>query len=153
MKNSYISSEGLEKTKKELEQLISVDRSEIIERIARAREQGDLSENAEYHEARERQSFIEGRIQELESLVKNAVVVENKSNSGNIGIGSVVHATCDDGMKIKYTIVGHSEADPANGRISHESPLGKAFIGKTIGDEFELEVPAGKIKCKIENIE
>lgn len=153
MKDSYISSEGLAKTKKELEKLISADRPEIIERIARAREQGDLSENAEYHEARERQSFIEGRIQELESLIKNAIVVDNKNRSGSIGIGSTVHATCDNGLKVKYIIVGHSEADPANGRISHESPLGKAFIGKAIGDEFELAVPAGKIKCKIENIE
>ncbi len=152
MKDSYISSEGLEKTKKELEQLISIDRPEVIERIARAREQGDLSENAEYHEAREYQSFIEGRIQELESLVKNAVVVENQKGA-NVGIGSTVHAICDNGLKVKYTIVGHSEADPANGRISHESPLGKAFIGKTIGDEFELNVPAGKIKCKIEHID
>ena len=152
MKDSYISAEGLIKAKQELAQLTSADRPEVIERIARAREQGDLSENAEYHEARERQSFIEGRIQELEFLIKNAIVVENKKGS-SIGIGSTVHATCDNGLKVKYTIVGHSEADPANGRISHESPLGKAFIGKTIGDEFELSVPAGKIKCLIENIE
>lgn len=152
MKDNYISAAGLARIKKELQQLVEVERPEVIERIARTREQGDLSENAEYHEAREHQSFIEGRIQELEALIKNAVVVENQKNS-SIGIGSTVHALCDNGLRVKYTIVGHSEADPARGRISHESPLGRAFLGKTIGDEFELDIPAGKIKCKIEHIE
>jgi len=126
----------------------------VVERIANARDLGDLSENAEYHEAREKQSFMEGRIQELEYLIKNAVIIENNSNNSNIiGLGCTVYATCDNGVKLKYMIVGHSEADPAMGKISHASPLGKAFIGKTIGDEFELEVPAGRIKCKIDKIE
>jgi len=153
MKENYISPDGLEKIKQELENLKSVDRPEVIERIARARELGDLSENAEYHDARERQSFIEGRIQELEALIKNAVVIETRGQSSTIGLGSTVHATCDNGMKIKYTIVGHTEADPASGRISNESPLGMAFIGKAVGHEFEINIPAGKIKCKIDKIE
>lgn len=154
MKENYISREGLEKLKAELEHLKTVERMEIIDRIAKARELGDLSENAEYHEARERQSFVEGRIQELEALIGNAVIIENnKKKSDVVELGSIVHATCDNGMKIKYQIVGHSEADPASGKISHESPLGRAFIGKGVGHEFEIEVPAGKIKCKINSIE
>jgi len=136
MAESYISPEGLEKVKKELEQLISIERPEVIERIARARELGDLSENAEYHEAREKQSFIEGRIQELQAIIKNSVLISGHKKSKNVGLGSTVHATCDNGMKFKYTIVGHSEADPSSGKISHESPLGRAFIGKSLGDEF-----------------
>lgn len=152
MKENYISQEGLQKLKDELEQLKTVERPDVVDRIAKARDLGDLSENAEYHEAREKQSFIEGRIQELESLIKNAVIIENKK-SDTVELGSTVHATCDNGMKIKYQIVGHSEADPTSGKISHESPLGKAFIGRAIGHEFELNVPAGKLKCKIDHIE
>lgn len=152
MTDSYISQEGLKRIKEELEKLKTTDRPEIIDRIARARDLGDLSENAEYHDAREQQGFIEGRIQELENVIKNAVIIKNKK-TGIIQIGSVVHAECDNGMKIKYQIVGPTEANPAEGRISHESPLGLAFLGKTIGHEFELKIPAGNIKCKIHNIE
>lgn len=153
MRENYISLEGLEKTKLELENLKNVERPEIIERIARARELGDLSENAEYHDARERQSFVEGRIQELESLIKNAIVIEAQKKASVVGLGSTVHATCDNGMKITYTVVGHSEADPGSGKISNDSPLGMAFIGKAVGHEFEINIPAGKIKCKIDRIE
>jgi len=152
MKENYISQEGLEKIKKELEELKNVKRPEIIERISRSRDLGDLSENAEYHEARSDQSFNEGRIQELEYLIKNSIVIKSDKTSDVVVIGSTVHATCDNGMEIKYTIVGHSEADPTNGMISNESPLGQAFIGKEVGHEFELNVPAGKIKCKINKI-
>ncbi len=152
MTDSYISQEGLKRIKEELEKLKATDRPEIIDRIARARDLGDLSENAEYHDAREQQGFIEGRIMELENIVKNAVIIKNKK-SGIIQIGSVVHAECDNGMKIKYQIVGPTEANPSEGRISHDSPLGMAFLGKTIGHEFELKIPAGNIKCKIHNIE
>ena len=153
MKDNYISKDGLEKVKVELEQLINIERPEVIERIARARELGDLSENAEYHEAREKQSFIEGRIQELEYLLKNATIIKASKKTDAVSIGSTVHVSCDNGLKLKYTIVGHTEANPGEGRISNESPLGQAFIGKGIGHEFELNVPAGKIKCKITHIE
>lgn len=152
MKENYISQEGLQKLKNELEQLKTIERPDVVDRIAKARDLGDLSENAEYHEAREKQSFIEGRIQELEFLIKNAVIIENKK-SDKVELGSIVHATCNNGMKIKYQIVGQSEADPGSEKISFESPLGKAFIGKGIGHEFELNVPAGKLKCKIDHIE
>jgi transcription elongation factor GreA len=152
MGDDYVSKEGLEKLKEELEKLKAIDRPEIIDRIARARELGDLSENAEYHDAREKQSFIEGRIQELESLIKDAIIIKTKK-SNQIQIGSTVHATCDNGMKVKYMIVGHSEANPGEGKISNESPLGQAFLGKEIGHEFELKVPAGTMKCKVDAIE
>lgn len=152
MNENYISAEGLKKLKEELEQLKNIDRPEVVDRIAKARDLGDLSENAEYHDAREKQSFIEGRIQELESLIKNAVIIKTKK-SDQIQIGSTVHATCDNGMKVKYMIVGHSEANPTEGKISHQSPLGQAFLGKEIGHEFELKIPAGTLKCKINHIE
>ena len=152
MSDNYISQEGLKKVKEELEKLKAVDRPEIIDRIARARDLGDLSENAEYHDAREQQGFIEGRILELENIVKNAVIIKNKK-SDVIEIGSTVHADCDNGMSLKYQIVGPTEANPAEGRISHESPLGMAFLGKGIGHEFELKIPAGNIKCVIKHIE
>ena len=153
MKESYISPEGLEKIKLELKELVEKRRPEVIERISVARDQGDLSENAEYHEAREEQSFIEGKVQELEQLIKNAVVIEGGHKFTFANIGSTVHATCDNGLKIKYQIVGPSEADPVQGRISHESPFGQALLGKAVGEEFELKVPAGVLKCKIDKIE
>lgn len=153
MKENFISKEGLEKLQQELERLTKIERPEIIDRIAKARDLGDLSENAEYHEARNLQSFVEGRIQELESLIKNAVIIKNTKNKDTVTLGSTVHATCDNGVKMKYTIVGHSEADPSNGKISHESPIGRAFIGKAVGHELELVIPAGKLKCTIDVIE
>lgn len=152
MSDNYISPEGLKKIKEELETLKTINRPEIIDRIAKARDLGDLSENAEYHDAREQQSFVEGRIQELESLIKDAIIIKNKK-SGIIQIGSTVHASCDNGMKVKYQIVGPAEANPAEGKISHESPLGRAFLGKGLGHEFELKIPAGLMKCIIEHIE
>jgi len=153
MKDNYISKDGLAQIKEQLDELKNIKRPFVVEKIARAREQGDLSENAEYHEAREEQSFIEGKINELEYLIKNSIIIKGDKKSDIVTIGSTVHATCDNGMKIRYTIVGNTEADPAVGKISNESPLGKAFIGKSVGHEFELTIPAGKIKCKIDKID
>ncbi len=153
MKENFISKEGLEKLQQELERLTKVERPEIIDRISKARDLGDLSENAEYHEARNLQSFVEGRVQELEALIKGAVIIKNTKNKDTVTLGSTVHATCDNGVKMKYMIVGHSEADPLNGKISHESPIGRALIGKPVGHEVELVIPAGKLKCTIDVIE
>jgi transcription elongation factor GreA len=153
MKENYISKEGLGKLQQELERLVKIERPEIIDRISKARDLGDLSENAEYHEARNLQSFVEGRIQELEALIKGAVIIKNTKNKDTVTLGSTVHATCDNGLKMKYMIVGHSEADPLNGKISHESPIGRALIGKPVGHEVELVIPAGKLKCTIDVIE
>jgi transcription elongation factor GreA len=153
MQENYISQEGLEKLKEELKKLTSVRRPEIVERIANARDLGDLSENAEYHEAREDQSFVEGRVQELESLIKNAVIVSGDRNSKTVSMGATVHATCDNGIKMKYTVVGHSEANPAEGKISHQSPIGQAFLGRAVGEEVNVKIPSGVLKCKIDKIE
>jgi len=153
MTENYISKEGLENLKNELTKLTKEKRPAVVERIASAQELGDLSENAEYHEARKEQGFMEGRIEELKELIKSAVLMEDGHSGNSVALGSTVHATCHDGTTIKYMIVGHSEADPGIGKISHESPLGQAFLGRMVGDEFELDVPAGKLKCKVDKIE
>lgn len=147
---TIVTVEGLEKLKGELNERIAL-RKEIAGRIARAKEQGDLSENAEYTDARDQQSFNEGRLQELEILVKRAVVVE-KHKGDTAEIGSVVRVETLGQMK-EFTIVGSNEADPLKGRISHESPLGTAFLGKKMGDSVELNLPRGNVVYRIVAIE
>jgi len=145
----YLTKEGLEKIKKELTNLKSVKRREISDRIAEAIKLGDLSENAEYHEAKDDQGMNEARIRELEEVVKNAVVITNGK-----GVKRCVEVGCTltvnlNGQAKEFTIVGPSEADPLKGFISNESPIGLAFLGKKIGDTAEVEAPAGTIKYKI----
>jgi transcription elongation factor GreA len=138
----YISKEGLEKLQKELAEL-QVQRVEITEKIKEAREFGDLSENAEYQEARTKQSFIEGRVEEIEDILKNAEVVDGRSKAkGVIGVGSEVIVKTN-GTEKSYKLTGSDEADPLNGKISHESPLGQALMGKKVGDKVALETPDG----------
>ena len=146
-KKIYLTSEGLEELKKEFEELSKVKRPEIVNRVSQARDMGDLSENAEYSAAREELSFIDGRIDELEELLKQATVIkEEKRTSGNqvIALGSKVSLKLDN-KKEDYTVVGEWEADPTAKKISHESPLGKALLGRAVGDVAEVEAPAGKI--------
>jgi len=142
-RQTFITADGLQKLRDELHQLKTVKRREIAQRIQEAKELGDLSENAEYVEAKNEQSFVEGRIAELETVVKNAVIIQDVKNAEQIRVGSEVTAT-SDGTKVTYAIVGSNESDPANGRISNESPIGQAFIGKKIGDTVEIETPRGK---------
>ncbi len=142
MSTVYITKEGLEKLKKELDELKNVRRKEIAARIEIAKDMGDLSENAEYHEAKDEQGFIEGRIAELEATLPNAVIIERNSN-GCISVGSTVRISAN-GKEKEYTIVGASEADPISGKISNESPLGQAVLGKCAGDTVEVHTPAGK---------
>ncbi len=144
----YLSQEGFEKLKKELHELKTIKRKEIIERIETAKELGDLSENAEYADAKEEQSFIEGKIMELEEMVNNAVIIEKDQKSGWVSIGSIIKIK-SNGEEKEYTIVGSNEADPVHGKISNESPLGQAFLGKRVGDEVEVTVPKGIIKYRI----
>ena len=148
----YLTEEGLVKAKKELDELRTVKRKEIVERIARAKEMGDLSENAEYASAREDQSFTEGRILELESLIRNATVISHAKNSETIELGSVVKVQID-GMTREYTIVGSNEADPLRGKISNASPLGEAFLGKRLGDVVTVQAPKGEMRYTILGIE
>jgi transcription elongation factor GreA len=142
----YLTAEGLAELKKEFEELSKVKRPEIVNRVSQARDMGDLSENAEYSAAREELSFIDGRIDELEELLKQATVIKETHTAGKqiIELGSKVSLKLDN-QKEDYTVVGEWEADPTAKKISHESPLGKALLGKAIGEVAEVEAPAGKI--------
>lgn len=156
-KEIQLTAEGLRKLKEELEYRSTVKREGILERIKDARSQGDLSENSEYDQAREDQGFNEGRIQELEEMIKNAVVIDEDSNSEDNGdvvnLGStVVLEDVEFGDQETYTIVGTVEADPFNGLISNDSPVGAAVLGKKAGDEVEAITPAGRLKYKIVEI-
>lgn len=145
----YVTKEGFEKVTTELEHLRKVRRPEIANRIKDAKEMGDLSENAEYADAREEQSFVEGRILELEEMLKNIQVITNgSSNSDVVEIGDTVVVE-RDGEHKQYTIVGSSEADPAGGRISNESPMGRAFLGKSKNSVVKVATPRGEIDYKI----
>jgi len=141
MNTIYVTKEGLAKLKKELDELRNVRRKEIALRIEIAKDMGDLSENAEYHEAKDEQGFIEGRIAELEMILPNVVIIEPTDN-GCVNVGSTVRVSVK-GKEKEYTIVGANEADPVSGRISNESPLGISFIGKCPGDTVEVVVPSG----------
>lgn len=142
-KKIYLTKEGLEELKKEHHEINSVRRPEVVQRLSEARDQGDLSENAEYHAAREELSFIDGRIDELEEILKQVELIgETKSN--NVALGSKVTLKVN-GKDEVYSVVGEWEADPKDRKISHESPLGKALMGKAIGETVDVEAPAGKI--------
>lgn len=146
-----ITADGYENIKKELEQLKTVKRHEIAERIKIAREFGDLSENAEYDEAKNEQGFTEGRISELEHKLKIAVVIdENEVHTEDVGVGSVVkikNALLD--LIAEYKIVGSAESDPVNNRISNESPIGSALIGAKVGDTVRVQIPDGEASYQI----
>lgn len=150
-KKNYLTKEGLEKLKAELHELKTVKRKEISDRIQDAKELGDLSENAEYAEAKEQQSFIEGRIAELDAILKNAEIIEENAGGEVVQVGSQIEVE-SEGMKMSYAIVGSNEADPAKGLISNESPLGEGFLGKKVGDSLEIEVPKGKMRFRIMKI-
>jgi transcription elongation factor GreA len=144
--------EGAERLQAELDQLVRVRRPEVIARIRTAKEHGDLKENSEYHAAREEQSFLEGRIQAIEARLRTAVIVTAPAAGSRVGLGSVVTVD-DDGEEIRYTIVGAAEADVAHGRISSASPVGRALIGKDVGDVVTAATPAGAQVYRILAIE
>jgi len=133
----FMTAEGLEKIKKELDELKTTKRKEVAQRIQSARELGDITENSEYESALEEQAYVEGKIDELEEVTKQAEVIE-KSNSKDL-----------EGSEHEYEIVGELEADPGKNKISHESPLGRALIGKKIGDRIEVEAPVGKLSYTV----
>ena len=124
----------------------------MSERLKRAKEFGDLSENSEYSEAKEEQAQVEGRIFELEEIVRNASIIKKNGQTGEVGIGSTVKAL-KNGAEVTYQIVGSNEAKPEEGRISNESPLGQAFLGKKVGDTAEVLAPGGKVAYKITGME
>lgn len=139
----FVSPQTLEKMKEELEELMGPGREEMSTRLLRARELGDLKENAEYHAAKERQGFIEGRIRELEVKVGQAEVIEPPRDGDRITFGSTVKLRDPDGKEVRYQIVGSDEADPAAGRVSVLSPLVRTLIGKAVGDEVRVQTPGG----------
>ncbi|MCC7356425.1 MAG: transcription elongation factor GreA [Candidatus Doudnabacteria bacterium] len=147
-KKYLLTQEGLAKLNEELKYLINDKRKEVIERIREAAAHGDLSENADYAQAREEQSFIEGRIQEIEDMVKNAEIITASTQHNNVTIGSTVTVQVNGADKT-YTIVGSNEANPLEGRISNESIVGKALLGKKIGDTVTITAPAGDMEYKI----
>lgn len=151
MSEQIISQEGYAKLKQELEYLSKNKRREIADRIESAKELGDLSENAEYAEAKEEQAFNEGKIMELTNLLKNVQVVATQ-DSGAIGMGSHLVAETD-GIKKEFTIVSFNEADPLSGKISNESPLGIAFLNKKKGDKVMVKTPKGEVEYKIIKVE
>jgi transcription elongation factor GreA len=152
-KETYITTEGLEKLKEELNQLKNTKRKEVANRIQAAKDFGDLSENAEYSDAKEEQAFTEGRIAELEEFLRSAVVIKEKSANGGINLGSRIRIKEKKTGAIKeYEIVGSQEADPLAGKISNESPMGKAFIGRKVGDVVQITVPKGVIEYEIVEI-
>jgi transcription elongation factor GreA len=144
-----LTKDGLRTLGEELEQLVNVRRGEVAERIRQARDFGDIAENAEYTEAKNEQSLVEGRIQTLEAMVRNAVLIEEESRErGVVAVGAQVNVSSEEGEE-RYSIVGAAEADPLNGRISNESPLGRALLGHKAGDEVEWTSPIGTSRVKI----
>lgn len=150
---NYLTPEGEAKLQAELQDLKGPRREELAARLRSAIQMGDLSENADYHKAKEDQGFLEGRIQEIEAILRNSVLIEKSSRRDEVSIGDHVTIQEEDFDPETYHIVGPTEADPRNGRISHESPIGKALMGKKVGDTAEAEAPGGKITFKILKIE
>jgi transcription elongation factor GreA len=150
-KPAYVSREGLEKLRAELDEMVNVRRAEVATRISEAKEHGDITENAEYEDAKNEQAFIEGRIQALSALIKNAVIIDETTSKTHVQIGSTVEIEGQDGRE-RYTIVGSAEAAPAEGRISNESPVGRALLGKRRGERVTVSVPAGDRQYKIVSI-
>lgn len=150
-KQVYLTATGLKALQEEYDDLVNNKRHSIATRIQKAREYGDLSENAEYAEAKDEQSFIEGRILELEQILQNVSVIE-QTDTDSVQLGATVKVHIN-GKDDSFSIVGAQEADPRLKKISHESPLGKALIGKKVGTTVEVDAPVGKITYKILSIE
>lgn len=149
-KEFFVSTDGLVKLREELDDLINVQRRKIAAALKEAKEFGDLSENASWDDAKERQAFIEGRISEIENILKHSVAIE-KSTGDKVSIGSTVHVELENGEQ-KFEIVGSTEANPEEGKISNESPIGRALLGRKPGDEVDVEVPAGTMTYKIKKV-
>ncbi len=150
----YLTAEGAARLKAELEQLKGPARDELARRLRSAIQMGDLSENADYHKAKEDQGFLEGRIQELEYILKYATIIEETgAQRDEVDIGARVTIQEEGFPPERYHLVGAKEADPRDGRISNESPIGSALIGKRVGDEVVAQTPGGEIHFKILKIE
>src|SRR5690242_16248910 len=149
----HITPEGLAAVEKEHGELTTQKRPAIVAKIKAARELGDLSENFEYHAAKNEQGMMEARIKELEAIIKNHVIIEARSANGVVGMGNTVRFAEQGEDEETYRIVGPAEADPKAGRVSYESALGKALIGHKVGDEVEIRTPSGTYSVRITAIE
>jgi len=152
MDQQYLSPERLEELKAELNELKTTKRIEVADRLKRAKELGDLSENSEYFEAREEQAQVESRIFEVEDIIKNASVISKTTSRTKVEVGSIIEVT-KDGEKMKFNIVGSNETNPETGKISNESPLGKAFLGHEPGESVKVKTPKGEATYKIVKID
>ena len=152
-KKIYLTKEGLAELKKEYDELVNKKRPDVLTRVTAARNMGDLSENAEYVASREELTFIDGRIDELEIILKQAVIIREGAKTSNhaVKLGSTVTLNIS-GKKEVFTVVGEWEADPTNKKISHQSPLGKVLIGRRVGDKVQVEASAGKLTYSVVSI-
>lgn len=148
IKKIQLTAKGLEALKKELDVLLTKKRPALVDRLSNARSQGDLSENSDYQNAKEELEFLEGRIDELEAVIKTAKVVNSDGNGNDVGVGTKVTVRVN-GVKTTFEIVGEWEADLTKKKISHTSPLGSSLVGKKVGEKFEVEAPVGKVKYEI----
>jgi len=151
-KKVYLTKQGLRELKKEYKELIEVKRPQFVVRISHAREMGDLAENSDYQDARDKLRFLDDRIAELQKVLSKAVVVEKEKNPQKIGLGCRVSVRTN-GKKQVFILVSELEADPTSQKISYQSPLGRAFMGKKVGEKVEVATPSGKAVYKVEKIE
>jgi transcription elongation factor GreA len=145
--------EGLERLREELDYLVNEERPALAKRLRAAIQQGDLSENADYHDAKEQQGFLEARIRQLEEMLKGAVIIEETGPSDTVQLGSRVTVVEGSGPPETFAIVGQAEASPREGRISNESPLGKALLGHKVGDQVRVAAPDGDLIFEVSAIE
>ena len=151
----YISADGFERMKEELEELRNIRRPEVAELIQRAKELGDITDSAQYDAAKNEQAFLEGRIRHLEDNIRRALIIEEQGPEGDgaVRVGSTVLVRDGDGEEERWTIVGRAEADASHGRISNESPVGGALLGKRAGETLEIATPAGALTFTISSVE
>lgn len=152
-KSNYLTKEGFANVESELKHLITSRRQEIAGRIQRAKEVGGTVDNAEYDESKNEQAFVEGRILDLEKMIREVVIIDERASKGGVvQLGSRVTVINDGRVKENYVIVGKAETDPSRGRISNESPVGKALLGKKVGDQVQINTPAGKVVFTVSGI-
>ena len=150
----YLTAEGAEDLRRELDRLISVKRPALAQRLRRAIQQGDLSENADYQVAKEEQAFLDGRIQQIEEMLRNAVMIREDGPTDEVALGNRVTVVEEGaGEPETFHIVGPAEADPVNGKVSNESPLGRSLLGHGVGDTVTVEAPGGEIAFRITAIQ
>jgi len=150
---TFLTREGLKKLEQELNFLRTVRRAQVAERLHNAQEDGELIENAEYEDAKNEQAFLEGKILSLEAMLSSAVIIENDGPEGVVSLGSKVTIKETGGKPESYMLVGAAEANPKDGRISNESPLGKALLGRKVGDDVKVNTPSGTLSFRVVEVE